>query len=74
MSARNQTTTQAGRSGQSIMFVQGEDLPLFTGQAPAAVVRPFIPQETVTQPSPIDLRPTLKGADAKPQHKKPGRS
>ena len=54
------------------MFPQGEDLPLFTGQAPTAVVRPFVPQESFTQPSLIDLRPTLKGAEPKPEDKKPG--
>ncbi len=67
-------TQQARTSRQSIMFPQGQDLPLFTGQAPTAVVRPFIPQESFTQPSLIDLRPTLKGAEPKPNEEKRGPS
>ena len=65
-------TQQASTSRQSIMFPQGEDLPLFTGQVPTAVVRPFNPQEVHSQPSLIDLRPTLKGAEPKPEDEKPG--
>lgn len=45
MTTRKQTTTQAGPTRQSVVGPQGEDLPLFTGQAPTAVERPFQPQE-----------------------------
>ena len=72
MSAQSPQATKTGQARQSIMFPQGEDLSLFTGQAPTAMVRPFVPQETCTQPSLIDLRPTLKGAEPKPEDKKPG--
>ena len=67
MSAKTQ---QNGASRQSTMFPQGEDLPLFTGQAPTTVERPFVPQESFTQPSLIDLRPTLKGAEPKSEERK----
>ena len=62
MSAKSPQSTKTAQARQS----------LFTGQAPTALVRPFIPQETFTQPSLIDLRPTLKGAEQKPEDKKPG--
>ena len=53
-----------GTPRQTIMFAQGEDLPLFTGQAPTAVERSFCPQDVWKQPSLIDLRPTFKGTPA----------
>jgi hypothetical protein len=63
MSARKQQMHRALKQTprQAVMFAQGEDLPLFTGQAPTAVERSFNPQDVWKQPSLIDLRPTFKG-------------
>ena len=74
MTAKSPQSIKAAQAKQSIMFPQGEDLPLFTGQAPTAVVRPFVPQESFTLPSLIDLRPKLKGAESKAGNKEQGPS
>lgn len=51
----------------SLMFTEGEDLPIFTGQAPFADITRFDPQEVVTLISMFDMRPQF-GTNTEPTY------
>jgi hypothetical protein len=53
------------KSTQPGMFKQGEDLPLFSGTAPRATVKPFVPR-------PVPRQPLLPGLDRSDDRPHPG--